>query len=159
MNFIGKTAENRAMQARQRPVIMNYRAINCLSQYSEVLVLNLFRKKEWELSAIEGITHKENDVQVSIDRMPCRIEKTSGKRRYPYPDYGFDLATHLGKFVENNFKIFMPFHSIKLSAELGVKDTVITITTSQKFENSEALKSEILEVLADAIKKTKIKSK
>lgn len=122
-------------------------------------MFNLFRKEEWELSVVEGITHKDHGVQVTLDRMPCRIEKNSRKRRFLYTDYGSDLATRLGKFMEQNSKIFMSFHNVTLGKELGVEDTVITITTSKDFEDPEKLNSEILEVLAGAIDKAKIKPK
>lgn len=121
----------------------------------------MFKKKNWRICYLAEITGCYKNVQIIFRNFPCKIDASSGRKKYPYNDFGYELYEALigQKLVD--------FPQIKRRFELeGVINETITINDFRDIEVELLLKRiiddktfyyEVGEAMTDAISKAGIR--
>lgn len=121
----------------------------------------MFKAKEWEICYLSEISGCYRDIQIIFRNFPCKIDPSSGRKKYPYNDFGCELYEALVGQKLNDFL------QIKKRFELeGVINETITLKNFRNIEVSLILKPcidrksfyhQAGEAMADAIAKAGIK--
>lgn len=121
----------------------------------------MFKTKEWKICYLFEIIGCYKDVQIIFRNLPCKIDTSSGRKKYPYNDFGCELYEALvGEKLSD-------FTQIKKRFELdGVINETITLKDYRNIEVELMLKRiiddktfyyEVGEAMTDALLKAGIK--
>jgi len=124
-------------------------------------ILAMFKTKEWKICYLSEIMGSYKDVQIIFKNLPCKIDMSSGRKKYPYDDFGCELYEALvGEKLGN-------FLQIKRRFELdGVISETISLKGYRNIEvklmlkrviNDETFYYEVGEAMTDALSKAGIK--
>ena len=59
-------------------------------------MFDLFRKRSWQYEVLDELRGSEDNLSVRLTHVPCLHDITSDKRKFAWPDFGYDflLALH-----------------------------------------------------------------
>ena len=65
----------------------------------------MFKAKEWTICYLAKISGCYKDVQIIFKNFPCKVDTSSGRKKYPYSDFGCELyevlvGQRLGDFLQ-----------------------------------------------------------
>jgi len=121
----------------------------------------MFKTKEWKICYLSEIIGCSKDVQIIFRNLPCKIDTSSGRKKYPYNDFGCELYEALVGPKLGDFSQMKRW----LESDGVIKET-ITLKDYRSIEVELALKRvvddktfyyEVGEAMTDALLKAGIK--
>jgi hypothetical protein len=121
----------------------------------------MFKAKEWKACYLAEISGCHKDIQIIFRNFPCKVDISSGKKKYPYNDFGCELYEALvGQKLGD-------FSQVKRRLELdGVINETITLKNFRNIEvvlileqiiDDKTFYHQVGEAMTDAIAKAGIK--
>ena len=110
---------------------------------------SLFKSKNWTADIVGPFEATFHECTVKFLRFPCK-RTDSDKRKYIYPNYGWDLFKSLMVLLKRDISTFRAGGSLVYSHELDVPDTHIYISLTKPLQNKEGLDL-VMETVAKAI--------
>ena len=122
----------------------------------------MFKTKEWKICYLSEIIGCYKDVQIIFRNLPCKINASSGRKKYPYNDFGCELyealvGQKLGDFpqIKRRFELDGVIHeTIALKDYLNIEVELITL---KRVIDDETFYYEVGEAMTDALSKAGIK--
>lgn len=91
----------------------------------------MFHKKKWEIYYIAEIIGQYKDVQIIFRNLPCRINTSSGKKKYLYNDFSCELYEVLIDHMLDDFSCVKS----RIESDGFIKETI----TLKNYRNIEVL--------------------
>ncbi len=121
----------------------------------------MFKTKEWKICYLSEIIGCSKDVQIIFRNLPCKIDTSSDRKKYPYNDFGCELyealvGQKLGDFPQINRRFEL---NGEINETIALKDypNIEVELTLKGVIDDKTFYYEVGEAMTDALSKAGIK--
>ena len=121
----------------------------------------MFKAKEWTICYLAEITGCYKDIQIIFKNFPCKVDTSSGRKKYPYSDFGCELyealvGQRLGDFLQLKRRFELDGVVNETLTLRDFRDIEVVLILKQDID-SKSFYHQVGEAMADAIAKAGIK--
>ena len=92
-------------------------------------MLSLFKRRNWKPDVVPELRGSHDGLNVVVRNLPCLLDPSDGKRKYPYSDFG---AEFLGELTDGQLRDFEHIHQVLSSG--GGKTVAVTLRDHSPIE-------------------------
>ena len=121
----------------------------------------MFKAKEWTICYLAKISGCYKDVQIIFKNFPCKVDVSSGRRKYPCSDFGCELyealvGQKLGDFLQVKRRFELDGVVNETIRLIDYRDIEVVLILKQSIDRK-SFYHQVGEAMNDAIAKADIK--
>jgi hypothetical protein len=121
----------------------------------------MFKTKEWKICYLAEISGSYKDVQIIFRNFPCKVDTSSGRKKYPYNDFGCELyealvGHKLGDFIQIKKRLELDGVVNETITLIDLRDIQVVLILKQSIDRK-SFYHQVGEAMTDAIAKAGIK--
>lgn len=115
-------------------------------------MFNLFRKQSWVQEQVPLARGEYEGLRITVEAVPCERDPASGRRRFPYADFGSDLRGELAALddYDNATRVLKSGRKLTQSVQIREFERMTVTLEGDPGESARAFSSNLSDALIKA---------